>query len=157
MLLILNSKKPQLSLESKSIDGIRYSSLILGSLGLCREVVAQFLSPNYPCEQAGDLVLKKRLQTHSSALSSVRGVTRVVRWEGCRVPAGPRLGHCGVQLRFPTARLLRGRTWGWWDRLSPSSSLPSSPPLAPHPKDLLCGLDFNEVTKKGGGGKETVT
>lgn len=31
-----------------------------------------------------------------------------------------------------------------------------SPP-APHPKDLLCGLDFNEVTKKGGGGKETVT
>ena len=53
-----------------------------------------------------------------------------------------------ASLGFPTACLHRGRTQGWRDRLSPSSSLPSSPSLALHSKDLLYGLDFNQVAKK---------
>jgi len=60
-------QEPHLSTESKSIDGIRCSSLILRSLGLHREVIAQFLSPNDMREKA-DLVLEKCLQTHPSAL-----------------------------------------------------------------------------------------
>lgn len=53
--------------------------------------------------------------------------------------------------KMPELVLFQHMKWHEWrlgGQVSPSSPLPSSPPLAPHPKGLLCVWDFSRDTKK---------
>lgn len=91
-----------------------------------------------------------------------------------RVPRPLQRSHCPVLLiklhmwkgrrpgfrKMPEPVLFQHMKWHeWWlgGQVLPSSSLPSSPALALHPKGLLCVWDFGRDTKKGGEWREKET